>query len=240
MPAGAALGILAALLAANAAARDGCPRSTPENERRLADPPPASARIAVDVVLLRGTGWSRDVVERRLGRLGAVLRQCGVRLDAAITEASAPGAATRPLYDRARAQAPNGLGTITRALRTSARPVLFYIGPFEDNPGQATSRPRFDSAGLDEVDTAWVPYGLGEGGAHACYLVDAHELVHTLADVGHPSLEYDGPRRARKEDPPYPGEQDGGLMAGNPGARTNVLGASVCDRLRKGPFAERL
>lgn len=114
---------------------------------------------------------------------------------------------------------------------------------FEDNfmqPG--TSRPPFNHAGDPEVDTAWITRLVLSPGYRDHYSVDAHELLHVLADTGHSVLRSaeDRPARPQKGEPSDEPDRYGGLMAGNPLIRSDVVDPSLCEKMRAHPLVRPL
>lgn len=205
----------------------------------IAPPPAPTHAIALAVVILRGSSWTHDVVARRVAKTRDIVAQCGVRLDAAITELSSPSGSPDVVYDPDRAGEKGGMGAIASALG-QAKPTLFYVGMFSDNEAQSgTSRPTFQAGGRADENTAWIPFPFDGPDVEHPYLVDAHELVHTIANTPH--VEYRAcPRRARKEDPVAPECADQGLMAGNPLIRSNKISDALCARIKARPYARPL
>ena len=240
---GLTCGLLAALRAPAFAGMHAAMRPAPPSAVSiLEDAPPPTHKIAVNVVILAGSSWARGAVEQRVTLTREILSQCALRLDGAIIERGLPSGGAGVLYDTDRSEEPAGMGTVARLLRPNAGPTLFYVGRFEDNAGQGgTSRPPFTSQGRPEVDTAWIPHHDRVPGWQDAYHVDAHELVHVLADTGHSALPTFGrkPRR-NKEDPVDQADRDGGLMVGNPALRSNKLAPELCDKMKRHPLAERL
>lgn len=228
--AGAARGEIHSMGAARAGARS-----------LLQAAPAPTHRIPVNVVVLAGSHWLAESVERRVSMTRAILTQCAIALEPAIAVREPPWGSALVLYDDKRSEEPNGMGSVSRLLRPSAAPTLFYVEDFEDNEAQTgTSRPPFTSAGRPEVDTAWIRFADHLPRWSDAYHVDAHELVHVLADTGHSALPTFGRGRGRKEDPADPASQDGGLMAGNPFVRSNRIAAELCEKMKAHPFARRL
>jgi hypothetical protein len=194
--------------------------------------PPPTHRVPLSVVILRGSRWTYDVVQRRVAKAREIIAQCGVRLDPAFIELSSPGGGAGVLYKPASSGEPGGMGTLARALG-QPKPILFYVERFADNSGQSgTARPPHTSAGTDEVDTAWIAFTESNADGSGRYQVDAHELVHMLADVGHVGLGENRPPRRNKEDPIDPADLAQGLMVGNPILRSNRLSPALCARLK--------
>lgn len=201
---------------------------------------PATVRVPLTVVILRGSRWTYDAVERRVARTREILSQCGVRLDATIVELASPSGSPSVLYERGNDQDRTGMRVVTQSL-AQPKPTLFYVDGFSDNSGQGgTSRPPLTSEGQPEADTAWIPYSDVPPGWQAAYHVDAHELVHVLADIGHWSPPYQPTAGRKKGDPPDPNAPDPGLMVGNSAIRTNVLAPFLCERIKKHPRAAPL
>lgn len=203
--------------------------------------PPATHRIPVQFVILRGSRWTWAVVEQRVTKTKEVLAQCGVRLDTTISELVPPGPNATAIYDTKRSHEPTGMSTIVSAL-SQPKPTVFYVDGFPDNAAQGgTARPQHTAAGqvVPEVDTAWIPYFETPPPAHANYSVDAHELVHVLADIAHWSPPYQSPPGHAKGDFD-PNKPEAGLMVRMPEIRTNILHPYICERIKKFPRATPL
>jgi len=201
--------------------------------------PAATHRVPLQIVILRGSRWTWADVDRRVAKTREILAQCGVRLEPTIVELNSPSGSPSVLYQESSAQNPASLRVVAQTLAQS-RPVLFYVESFSDNIAQrGTARIRTNSAGEPEVDTAWIPY-FEPSNVQWSYQVDAHELVHVLADIGHWTPPYRSPPGRKKGDPPDPNAPDHGLMVGNPSVRTNVLAPFLCARIKSHPRAARL
>ncbi len=61
-----------------------------------------------------------------------------------------------------------------------------------------------------------------------------------LADLNHESYDENPARRARKDDPPLPGEHDQGLLVGNPYIRTNRIAPRHCAKIKARSLARPL
>lgn len=205
----------------------------------IAPPPAPTHAIRLAVVILRGSPWTYDAVARRVAKTREIVAQCGVRLDPEISELSSPSGSPDVVYDPDHASEKAGMGTISSALGQT-KPTLFYIRAFSDNGGQSgTSRPAFQARGAAEEDTAWVPFPADGADAEHPYLVDAHELVHVIADTPHADFRTCAPR-AHKEDPISPECADQGLMVGNPMLRSNRISDALCARIKERPYARPL
>lgn len=222
---------LAALLAASAFA----PRVFAQD----AEPAPTHA-IPLRVVIFEGSGWTRPEVEGRLARVWDVVDRCGVRLaPVTVVELAPPSGTPSPVYARDRSGEPDGLGSVARAAGAGAGPTLFYIADFADRPQPGTSRPRHQVGAAPEADTAWITRAVLSEGHGDAYSVDAHELVHVLADIGHWAPEDPPGTPPRRKGDPGP-RRDAGLMAGSPNARSDRLDPSLCARIKSHPSARAL
>jgi len=198
-------------------------------------------RVAVRVVILSGSRWTLDAVNIRVAKTRDIIAQCGVRLDATIVELTAPGGGAGVLYASERSQEPTGMSTITGFL-AQPKPTIYYVGAFTDNTGQSgTSRPRHTVSGapIPEMDTAWIPYSEVPPYWHANYHVDAHELVHVLANIAHWSPPYRSPPGHMKGDAD-PNRPDPGLMVQNNYIRSNIIDTYLCERIKNHPSAAPL
>jgi hypothetical protein len=219
-------------------------RFVPVDPERAVSPRGAELthRIPLQIVILQGSRWTWDAVSARTVMTKEVLAQCGVRLDPTIVTLAAPSGRAGIIYAPARSQEPDGMATIVRAL-SQPKPTLFYVDAFVDNTGQGgTSRIlQTVTAGQDvpEVDTAWIPYFDQKPSWQVNYHVDAHELVHVLADVRHWSPPYQSPPGHRKGDVD-PNAPNPGLMSGNTMNRTNIIDPYLCERIKRHSSAAAL
>jgi hypothetical protein len=236
------LSLAAALVLVACAAHADTSRSGPSRfaPAVLPEPPVPSHSIPFSAVILKGSGWTREAVQPRLAEVQRIIAQCGVRLDLGpVVEGELPGGGTELLYDRKAASAPNGLGTVTQLLRPRAGPALFYFAHFLDFKQPGTARPAWTDAGTAQLDTAWIAFPPDEGQS---YSVDAHELVHVLADTSHSSLPRVGPpsEKPKRDDSPQQPRQDGGLMSKYGRDRSNVIGDALCAKMKLHPAAVSL
>ena len=201
---------------------------------------PATHLIPLQVVILHGSRWTWAEVDRRVAKTKEILAQCGVRLDATLVELKSPTGSPSVLYEFDNKLDPTSLRQVAQIL-ARAKPAMFYVESFPDNTSQGgTARPRRTSAGHPEADTAWIPYFETPPGWQASYHVDAHELVHVLADIGHWSPPYQSPPGRKKGDPPDPDRPIEGLMVANNILRSNALAPYLCERIKKHAGAEPL
>lgn len=206
---------------------------------RVLQAPPATHRIPLQVVILRGSRWTWSAVDRRVSLTRDILAQCGVRLEPTIVELKPPSDTASVLYEIGNDQDPTSMRVVSQTL-AQAKPTMFYVDGFSDNTAQGgTARTPRTSAGTPELDTAWIPYYETAPGWQATYHVDAHELVHVLADIGHWSPPYQAPAGHQKGDDD-PDRPNPGLMVGNNAIRTNALAPYLCERIKNHPRASPL
>lgn len=206
---------------------------------RVLQAPPATHRIPLQVIILRGSRWTWSAVDKRVALTRDILAQCGVRLETTIVELNPPAGTAFVLYELGNDQDPTSIRIVSQTL-AQMKPTMFYVDGFSDNSSQGgTARTPRTSAGTPELDTAWIPYYDTAPGWQATYQVDAHELVHVLADVGHWSPPYQSPPGHKKGDDD-PDRPDPGLMVGNNAIRTNSMAPYLCERIKKHPRAAPL
>jgi len=167
-------------------------------------PSAAALSLDLDVVMLEGSGWTR---ERALGvvrEATAILAQCGVALDR--------------MELRVLAVPPRLMDFSTPAARELARtypagrPAVYLVRDTRSRPafdaeaiGRSNSRTRPEIA-----DTVWMTAATRDPG-----IALAHELAHLLLDSGEHS------------------EEAGNLMRDETSAGSTSLSAAQCTRLRE-------
>jgi hypothetical protein len=165
--------------------------------------PQPRVTLHLAVVMIEGSGWTRERTDGTLRQAGAILAQCGVALKSAdpIVLTVAPGLmdfSTPAARELARAH-------------PVARPAVYFVRDTRSRPafdaeaiGRGNSRTRPEIA-----DTVWMTAAARDPG-----IVLAHELSHVLMDSGEHS------------------EEAGNLMRGETSARSTSLSAQQCARLR--------
>ena len=164
----------------------------------------AQQRLALPlaVVILDGSGWSRESAEAALREAGGILAQCGVSLerrDLVVLK-------VRPdLMDFSTPAARELART-----HPVARPTLYLVRDTKSRPafdaeaiGRGNSRTRPEIA-----DTVWMTSGVRDPGVAL-----AHELAHVLMDSGEHS------------------DEAGNLMRGETSQKSTKLSAAQCARL---------
>ncbi len=165
--------------------------------------PQPRVTLLLAVVMIEGSGWTREGADAALRQAGAVLAQCGVVLERA-----------DPLVVTV---SPNLMDFSTPAARELARahpvgrPAVYLVRGTRSRPafdaeaiGRGNSRTRPEIA-----DTVWMTAATRDPG-----IALAHELAHVLMDSGAHS------------------EEAGNLMRGETSARNTSLSAAQCARLR--------
>jgi hypothetical protein len=165
--------------------------------------PPPRVTLHLTVVIVDGSGWTRERADGALREAGTILAQCGVALDRAdIFTVVVP---------------PRLMDFSTPAARELARS---YPVP---RPGvylvrDTRSRPAFDAEAIGRgnsrtrpeiADTVWITAAARDPG-----IALAHELAHLLMDSGEHS------------------EEAGNLMRDETSARSTSLSGVQCARLR--------
>lgn len=164
----------------------------------------ASLSLHLEVVVLEGSGWTRERALAVVREAGAILAQCGVALDRA-----EPRVLTVP---------PRLMDFSTPAARELARahpvarPAVYLVRDTRSRPafdaeaiGRGNSRTRPEIA-----DTVWMTAATRDPG-----IALAHELAHVLLDSGEHS------------------EAAGNLMRDETSAGSTSLSAAQCTRLRE-------
>jgi hypothetical protein len=166
--------------------------------------PPPRATLRLTVVIVDGSGWTRERAEGAVREAGTILAQCGVALDRAdIFTVVVP---------------PRLMDFSTPAARELARS---YPVP---RPGvylvrETHSRPAFDAEAIGRgnsrtrpeiADTVWITAAARDPG-----IALAHELSHVLMDSGEHS------------------EEAGNLMRDETSAGSTSFSAAQCARLRE-------
>lgn len=166
--------------------------------------PPPRVTLHLTVVIVDGSGWTRERADGALREAGTILAQCGVALDRAdIFTVVVP---------------PRLMDFSTPAARELAR--TYPVPP----PGvylvrDTRSRPAFDAEAIGRgnsrtrpeiADTVWMIAAARDPG-----IALAHELAHVLMDSGEHS------------------EKAGNLMRDETSAASTSLSAAQCTRLRE-------
>ena len=177
---------------------------TPGHFRRDGAPPPHTHAIALEVVLLDGSGWRVPEVHRAVGRAAAILGQCGVAVARTRLRMVEAPRRYRYLHD---AWSPRLVG-----LLDPARPAVFFVEETLREPAfEAEAFGQGNTRSMRALrDTVWITRAAGDVG-----VVLAHELFHVLADLG------------RHESDP------GNLMNERVAAGNTRLHDWQCERLRK-------
>lgn len=146
----------------------------------VADPAVADAgtpapthRLALELAVIAGSGWSAQVVVAAAQQAGRILAQCGIGVGPIrLSEFDGP--------ERYRYLATRTSRDLARRVNLG-RPALFFVADTLHRPafdaeaiGRANSRTRPEMA-----DTVWITAGTRD-----LPVVIAHELVHVLADSG--------------------------------------------------------
>jgi hypothetical protein len=165
--------------------------------------PQPQLTLPLTVVMIEGSGWTRDRADAAMREAGGILVQCGVRLERG-----------DPVVLRV---APDLMDFSTPAARELARahpvarPALYLVRDTRSRPafdaeaiGRGNSRTRPEIA-----DTVWMTSGARDPG-----IALAHELAHVLMDSGEHS------------------DEQGNLMRDETSARNTSLTAAQCARLR--------
>jgi hypothetical protein len=163
----------------------------------------ATLSLRLEVVLLEGSGWTRERAAGVLREAGAILAQCGVAL-----ESSDPVVLAVP---------PRLMDFSTPAARELARvhpvgrPTVYLVRDTRSRPAfEAEAIGRGNSRTRPEIaDTVWMT-----AGSHDPGIALAHELSHVLMDSGEHS------------------EEPGNLMRDETSAGSTRLSAAQCARLR--------
>ena len=165
--------------------------------------PQPQLTLPLTVVMIEGSGWTRDRADAALREAGAILVQCGVRLERGdpVVLSVAPDLmdfSTPAARELARAH-------------PVARPAVYLVRDTRSRPafdaeaiGRGNSRTRPEIA-----DTVWMTAAARDPG-----IALAHELAHVLMDGGEHS------------------EEQGNLMRDETSARNTSLTAAQCARLR--------
>lgn len=165
--------------------------------------PQPRVTLPLAVVMIDGSGWTRERADGTLREAGTILAQCGVALERAellvlqvppdLMDFSTPAA-----RELARAH-------------PVARPAVYLVRDTRSRPafdaeaiGRGNSRTRPEIA-----DTVWMTAATRDPG-----IALAHELAHVLMDSGEHS------------------EEAGNLMREETSARSTSLSAQQCARLR--------
>jgi hypothetical protein len=165
--------------------------------------PPPRATLHLTVVIIDGSGWTRERADGALRETGTILAQCGVALERAdiFTIVVSPR-----LMDFSTAAARELVRTYP-----VARPGVFLVRDTRSQPafdaeaiGRGNSRTRPEIA-----DTVWITAAARDPG-----ITLAHELVHVLMDSGEH------------------GEEAGNLMRDETSPRNTSLSGAQCARLR--------
>jgi len=166
--------------------------------------PQPRATLRLTVVMIDGSGWTRERADASLREVGTILAQCGVTLEP---------------VDPVVLQVPSNLMDFsTPAARELARtypvarPAVYLVRDTRRRPtfdaeaiGRGNSRTRPEIA-----DTVWMTAAARDPG-----IALAHELAHVLMDSGEHS------------------EEAGNLMRDETSARNTSLSAAQCARLRE-------
>src|SRR5882672_9875400 len=163
----------------------------------------ATLSLHLEVVMLEGSGWTRERAAGVLREAAAILARCGVAL-----EGADPVVLAVP---------PRLMDFSTPAARELAlahpvgRPAVYLVRGTRSHPafdaeaiGRGNSRTRPEIA-----DTVWMTAATRDPG-----IALSHELAHVLMDSGEHSAEA------------------GNLMRGETSARNTSLSAAQCARLR--------
>ena len=165
--------------------------------------PQPRVTLPLAVVMIDGSGWTRERADVALREAGTILAQCGVALERTdLIVLQVP---------------PNLMDFSTPAARELARahpvarPAVYLVRDTRSRPafdaeaiGRGNSRTRPEIA-----DTVWMTAAARDPG-----IALAHELAHVLMDSGEHS------------------EEAGNLMRGETSARNTSLSARQCARLR--------
>ena len=165
----------------------------------------AQPRLALPltIVMIDGSGWTRERADSALGEAAAILAQCGVALEGEgfqVVEAPASQMdfSTPAARELARAH-------------PVARPTLYLVRDTKNRPAfEAEAIGRGNSATRPEIaDTVWMTAGVRDPGVAL-----AHELAHVLMDSGEHS------------------DEERNLMRDETSPRNRSLSAAQCARLR--------
>lgn len=145
----------------------------PKQDLDVADGPPGTHRLRLEMVVMRAAGWSPEQILEATKRAVRILAQCGIRTTfVALHEFDGP---TRYRY----------LATpisrdLARRVRL-ARPAVFFVADTLNQPAfDAEAIGRSNSRSRPEMtDTVWITAGTRD-----LANVIAHELAHVLADSG--------------------------------------------------------
>ena len=144
-----------------------------EKDFDAAGAPPVTQRLRLEMLMMRGTGWSPDQILDATKGAARILAQCGIRTTfAELREFDGP-ARYRYLETRVSRE-------LARRIRP-ARPAIFFVADTRNEPafdaeaigrGNGRSRPEM-------TDTVWITAGTRD-----LPNVIAHELTHVLANSG--------------------------------------------------------
>jgi hypothetical protein len=166
--------------------------------------PQPQLTLRLTVVVIDGSGWTRERADGSLREAGAILAQCGVALERG-----------DPLVLQVPPQLMDFSTAAARELARAhpvARPAVYLIRDTRSRPafdaeaiGRGNSRTRPEIA-----DTVWMTAAARDPG-----IALAHELAHVLMDSGEHS------------------DEPGNLMRDETSARNTSLSAAQCARLRE-------
>ena len=144
-----------------------------ERDLDVANGPPATHRLRLEMVMMRAAGWSSEQILNATKRAVQILAQCGIRTTfVELYEFDGPA---RYRYLATPVSRDLALGV------RLARPAVFFVADTLNEPafdaeaiGRANSRSR-----PEMTDTVWITAGTRD-----LAIVMAHELAHVLADSG--------------------------------------------------------
>ena len=146
---------------------------TPEHHPREGTPPPHTHTIALDLVLLDGSGWRLPEVHRAVGRAARILGQCGIVFSRTRLRMVETPRRYRYLDDTWSPLLVERLDLTRPAVflvEDTLREPAFEAEAFGQGNTRRTRRMR---------DTVWITRAAKNVGT-----VLAHELFHVLADLG--------------------------------------------------------
>ncbi len=178
------------------AAGFGAPRLLPlsvDGADQALPPGGEKGRLALNFVLLRGSGWTEDMARADLARIAAVYAQCGIRITgASLIEADAPdGRTSFSLYGPE--GGPDSLDAMVARVPLKDRPVFYLFHGFTDQEDdRAFSQADFtDGGGAHPAlfDSVFLPMGVNsrkyaDARRASPYSTAAHELLHVLTRFG--------------------------------------------------------
>jgi len=145
----------------------------PKQDLDVADSPPVTHRLRLEMVVMRAAGWSPEQILEATKRAVRILAQCGIRTTfVELYEFDGPA--------RYRYLATPVSRDLARRVQVG-RPAVFFVADTLNQPafdaeaiGRANSRSR-----PEMTDTVWITAGTRD-----LPNVIAHELAHVLADSG--------------------------------------------------------